>query len=434
MRSLITILISVITFGSLYSQELKLEDAISTALSNNHGIVIAQMQEESSKTVIHIGAVGMLPTIEASSVASYNYSITDQEINGGLFPATQGQENAQTNQSTKLSASYLIYNGGSRLRSYSKLKSSGKLSELQTKISIESTLIQVVNTYYEVVRVNNQLKLIQSSLDLSRERLKRITINNEFGNATKLDVLNAQVDFNSDSSNVVNTELNLRKAKNELNYLLGRKISTEFKVVTIIELPNVAEADAYIQKAKENNTSLMLSNIKLNMAELDKKISQSNFMPTLSTVLDYGFTGSASDVGIIKSNSNVGYTAAISLKWNLFDGLKKQKALEQAKINIEVNNFKQQQTLLQIEKEAQNYYDALTQNIRLLNLENKNKNVANLNLERSELLLNNGTITSIQFRQAQLNLLKVENRINNINYVIKIYEYQLLRMTNELVK
>ena len=157
-------------------------------------------------------------------------------------------------------------------------------------------------------------------------------------------------------------------------------------------------------------------------------------MPNVSTTMDYGYTGSASDVGIIKSSSNVGYTAAISLKWNLFDGMKKQKALEKAQINIEVNNSKQQQTLLNIEKEAQNYYDALTQNIKLLSLENQNKEVAQLNLERSKLLLDNGTITSLQFRQAQLNLLQVENRINNLNYAVKLYEYQLLRMTNELVK
>ena len=154
----------------------------------------------------------------------------------------------------------------------------------------------------------------------------------------------------------------------------------------------------------------------------------------LSTNLDYGYSGSASDVGVFKSASSFGYTAAVSLKWNLFDGLKKQKALEKAKINIEVNTSKHQQTLLNIEKEVQNYYDALTQNIKLLDLEKQNRSVAKLNMERSKDLFNNGSITSFQFRQAQLNLLQIENRINNLNYAIKVYDYQLLRMTNELVK
>ena len=114
--------------------------------------------------------------------------------------------------------------------------------------------------------------------------------------------------------------------------------------------------------------------------------------------------------------------------------MKKRKSLEQAKINIEVNNTKQQQTLLNIEKEVQNYHDALSMNIQLIQLENQNLEVAVLNLRRSKELYENGTITNIQFRQAQLNLLQTQNKINNYKYVCKVYEYQLLRMTNELVK
>jgi len=434
MKKLVTILFTIVVSSILNAQELNLEEAIRIALSNNYGIIIAQQEEAAFKTDIHPGAVGLLPTVDANGAGSYSYSSTNQEFNGGIFPAIEGMEASQNSQSAKVSASYLLFNGGSRIKLYSKLKASGDLSEIQTKITIESTLVQVVNAYYEVVRVHNQLELIKSSLNLSRDRLGRIEINHEYGNTSKIDVLNAQVDFNSDSSNYVNTELKLRQSKNELNFLLGRKIATEFNVNQDVELPNVREVSEYIKNAKENNTLVLLSNIQLNMAELDKKISASNFMPTLSTNLDYGYSGSASDVGVFKSASSIGYTGSVSLKWNLFDGFKKQRALQKAKINIEVNTNKKQQTLLNIEKEVQNYYDALSHNIKLLKLENKNKVVAKINLERSKDLLNNGSITSFQFRQAQLNLLQIENRINNLNYAIKVYDYQLLRMTNELVK
>tara|TARA_Y100000589_G_scaffold247029_1_gene234981 strand:+ start:16895 stop:18199 length:1305 start_codon:yes stop_codon:yes gene_type:complete len=434
MKKLVSLLFTIIASSISNAQVLKIEEAIRIALSNNYGIIIAQQEEVALKTDIYPGAVGLFPTIDANSAGSYSYSSTNQEFNGGIFPAIEGMEASQNSQSAKISASYLLFNGGSRIKLYSKLKASGELSEVQTRITIESTLVQVVNAYYEVVRLHNQLQFINSSLSLSRDRLERIKINNEYGNSSKIDVLNAQVDFNSDSSNHVNTELKLRQSKNELNFLLGRKIALDFDVNGVVELPTVKEAAEYIQNAKENNTLVMLSNIQLNMAELDKKISSSNFMPVLSTNLDYGYSGSASDVGVFKSASSIGYTGSVSLKWNLFNGLKKQKALEKAKINIEVNTNKHQQTLLNIEKEVQNYYDALTQNIKLLNLENQNRAVAKLNMERTKDLFNNGSITSLQFRQAQLNLLQIENRINNLNYAIKVYDYQLLRMTNELVK
>ena len=101
---------------------------------------------------------------------------------------------------------------------------------------------------------------------------------------------------------------------------------------------------------------------------------------------------------------------------------------------VEVSNIEQQQTLLKIEKEVQNYYDAIKVNIDLLSLEKAKLGVGKMNLTRSKELFDKGSINNVQFRQAQLNLIQIENNINNYRYSIKIYEYQLLRMTNELVK
>jgi outer membrane protein len=434
MKKFTLILLGIVAASSVNAQVLKLEDAIALSLSNNHNVIITKQQNEAKKQDIHPGAVGFLPTVDASAGGSYNASTTDQEFATDAFPDIKNQEAAQSSQSAKVTASYIIFNGGGRIRSYAKLKSSGALSELQTKISLESTMIQVVNSYYEVVRVGNQLDLIKGSLEISRDRLNRVKTNNSYGNAAKIDVLNAQVDFNNDSSNLMHSELNLKKAKNELNFLLGRTIATEFDAESELTLPVISEASDYINKAKENNTSIIMSNIQLDMAELDKKINQSGFMPTLSSSLDYGYQGSANDVGIVRQSGSVGTTAALSLKWNLFDGLKKQKALEKAKIMIEVNNTQQQQTLLNIEKEVQNYYDAIKVNIDLLSLEKSNLTVGKINLTRSKELFVNGSINNVQFRQAQLNLIQIENKINNYKYAIKVYEYQLLRMTNELVK
>jgi len=434
MKNFTLILLGILAVSSVNAQMLKLEDAIALALSNNHNVIIIKQQNEAKKQEIHLGAVGFLPTLDASAGGNYSGSNTDLEFATDAFPDIKNQEAAQSNQSAKVTATYMIFNGGARVRSYAKLKSSGTLSELQTKISLESTMIQVVNGYYEVIRVGNQLDFMKNSLEISRDRLNRVKTNSAYGNAGKIDVLNAQVDFNNDSSNFINAELILKKAKNELNFLLGRTIATEFDAAGELTLPVINEVSEYMKKAKENNTSIIMSNIQLDMAELEKKINKSGFLPTLSSSLDYGYQASTNDVGIIQKSGSIGTTAALSLKWNLFDGLKKQKALEKAKIMVEVSNIEQQQTLLKIEKEVQNYYDAIKVNIDLLSLEKAKLGVGKMNLTRSKELFDKGSINNVQFRQAQLNLIQIENNINNYRYSIKIYEYQLLRMTNELVK
>lgn len=434
MKKIIVAITAFLLIGMANAQVLKLEDAISTALANNHEVIMSKYQNEANKTDVHIGAAGLLPSLDGTVGGSYNLANSNLEFANNAFPAIEGQEASQSNTQAGLKLSYMIFNGGARIRSYAKLKASGKLSELQTKISLESTVVQVVNSYYEVVRLQNQMDLLKNSLVISKDRWDRVKTNYSYGNAGKIDVLNAQVDFNNDSSSIVNTSLNLQKAKNELNFLLGRKIATEFEVEDKVELPTVKTADEYISAAKQNNTTLILSQVQLDMAELDKKINRGNLMPTISSSLDYGYNSSQNDVGVVQKSSSLGYTAGISLSWNLFDGLKKQNALEKAEILIQKGNIKEQQTLLNIEKEVQNYYDALKVNLQLLQLEQSNYEVAQLNLKRSQELLTNGSITSVQFRQAQINLLQIENKINNYKYMVKVYEYQLLRMTNQLVQ
>tara|TARA_B110000211_G_C14073979_1_gene551182 strand:- start:1535 stop:2842 length:1308 start_codon:yes stop_codon:yes gene_type:complete len=429
-----TIALVILAVSTSLAQELKLEEAINIALTNNHNIVAAKQQELAIEKTIHRGAVGYLPKVDASGSLSYSDNISDQEFGGNAFPDIKGAEAVSGSTSAKVTASYVIFNGLTRSRSYTKLKESGKLSVLQTKISIEGTLLQVVNSYYDVVRKTEQRDLIEQSITISKDRLKRVETNYEFGNGSKINVLNAKVDFNNDSASYINSDLALKQAKHQLNYLLGRSIETVFTVSKEIEVPIAESLDAYKEKAKSNNTSVILTEVQLNMAEIDRKLSKSNFMPTISSQINYGYSGTANEVGVIQKSTSIGYTASVSLSWNLFDGFKRKKALEQAKILLDMNGTKRAQAVLNVEMELQNYYYSLTTNLSLIKLETENLGLAELNLTKSKELLYNGSITNVQFRQAQLNLIQVQNKINNYKYMSKIYEYQLMRLTDELVK
>lgn len=424
----------MLTVISVDAQNLKLEEAITIAMSNNHNVVMAQQQNSAVQKDIHIGAVGYLPKVDANGSASYSNNISNQEFATGAFPAVKDVEAASSATSAQVSASYLIFNGMGRSRAYSKLKEGGRLSELQTRISIEGTLLQIVNSYYDVVRQSEQYNLIQENMLISKDRLSRVEVNYEYGNSSKLDILTAKVDFNNDSSNLISSELALLKSKHQLNFLLGRAIETPFQVNSEIDVPVLQDLATYQTKAKDNNTSIVLSEVNLNMAELDRKINQSNFMPTVSTKVNYGYVGSANEVGVVQESSSVGYTASLSLSWNLFDGFKRKKALEKAAILIDVNSTKKAQAILNVDMELQNYYQSLKTNLSLIKLEETNLKLAELNLQKSKELFFNGSINNVQFRQAQLNLIQLQNKINNYKYMVKIFEYQLLRLTNELVK
>lgn len=415
-------------------QNLNLEEAIQIALGNNHDIVFSTLQDSANQKSIHPGAVGYYPTVDLNSSASYSSNVSNQEFATNAFPDIEGMEAASSNQSAQVSVSYLIFNGFARSRSYSKLKQNGVASELQTKIAIESTLLQVVDAYYSVVNGSEQLRFLEDNLILSTDRLKRIQSKYTYGSVGKIEVLNAQVDFNNDSIAWMNGEVNLVQMKNQLNFLLGRPVATPVSISNRIELPILEDLTIYQEKSKGNSTAIVLAETQLTSAELDRKINQSSYFPTVSTQFNYGYSGTANEVGIIQKSSSLGYTAAISLSWNLFDGMKKKKAVERAEILINSSDVKREQAVLKVNLEVSNYYAALESLLKQISLQNSNLELAKLNVERSKELFFNGSITSLQFRQSQLNLLQIQNSINVLYYQSMKLNYQLLRLTGELVQ
>jgi outer membrane protein len=434
MKNKITLAIASILFtASAFGQVLTLTDAIAQGLKKNHNIIMANQLNEATQTKIHIGQVGFLPKVDVVAQKSTTGSVTDMEFSTPAIPAIVDQEAGSSADLAQLQLSYMLFNGGGRLLSYSKLKKSGNLSEIQKKLSIESSILQIVNAYHEVIRLSEADKINEENLQLSTDRVARSKAQFEFGNGSKIEVLTAKVDFNTDQSEVLTSTLNLRKAKNQLNFLLGNQIDQKVQVQSDLPLPNLDSLQSYQTKAAQNNSNLALSEINLKLSELDRKINKTTLLPTVSGSINYGYQGSANDVGIVKESSSLGFTAAISLNWNLFDGLKRRKALQQSQILIDMSQTKKEQATLKVSLELHNYYESLSTYLSIIDLEQNNLELAQLNVDRSKELLQNGSITSLQFRQAQLNLLRLKSKTNNYLYLANIMHYQLLRMTDQLL-
>lgn len=414
------------------AQELSLEEALKIALQNNHGIQVSKLQNEAAHKDIHPGKAGLLPSLDFVAGANYSDNTSDVTF-AGNNPPLIGVEAVSSGYNAGVQLSYVLFDGLGTFRSYQKLKSQGEIADLQSKISIESTLLQLIANYFDVVR-NEQLKNVyESMLAISKERLTKMESNFEYGAAAKIDVLNAKVDFNNDRSNLLTQLQNLKNAKRQLNYLLGRELTTDFKVQTSYQVNTPLSADSLKSKVLSNNSSLVLSQLNLSAAEIDKKIATSRFAPKVSMNLSYGYNQSENNASIMLKSNSLGYTGALNLSWNLFNGLNNKKELEKTKLLIELNETKKQEAQLSLEKEFLELYDVLQLNLQLIELEKESIAAARLNLERSKVLFYNGTLNNVQFRQAQVNLLMAENKVNNLLFQAKLQEFQVKRLCNELI-
>jgi outer membrane protein TolC len=91
------------------------------------------------------------------------------------------------------------------------------------------------------------------------------------------------------------------------------------------------------------------------------------------------------------------------------------------------------QNQLLVEKEVYDYWEAYQYQRDVVAMEKKNIELAELNLKRSSEAFKLGQITSIEYRQAQLNLLASNNRLSKAKYDGTKAAYQLLRLQGSLV-
>ena len=226
-----------------------------------------------------------MPTVSATTGTNYsnsNQSITSQT---GNVTAIDGAVTKSYNAA--LNVNYTLFDGLGRKYNYQQLKETYNLSKLQAKETIENTYLQLFTVYFEIGRLSENTKSLQQALTISKQRLKRAEYQFEYGQSTKIELLNAQVDVNNDSISLMNSKQLFFNSKRSLNIVLGTTNAENFDVettVTFNKLLNVAEL---LVLAKANNTLLKQQKKNIAISELNIKINKANFLPTLSLTSSY---------------------------------------------------------------------------------------------------------------------------------------------------
>jgi len=433
-KSILVILVLTLSIYQVRAQEiLTIDRAIQIALENNFDIQVAKKSNEINQNNIYVGNAGLLPRVSVN--ASHSESNNTNQLN--FAPPDQDDIDASGVGSDASAASidlaYTLFDGLGNVYQYRKLKSLGDGSEVQTKIAVENTLTQTVASYLEVARLSEAYSISVETTDISKDRYERAKTRYEYGNALKIDLLTAEVDLNSDSVSLSQAELNLRNGKRNLNLLLARDPGIDYEVDLDIEINENMILDEVMEKAKANNSSLLLSQTDLSTAELDMKIARSSQMPRLTLNGSYGYNRTSSDVGFILSQSNLGFNAGLGLSMDIFDGNRKRKTIQNSKIAFETYETRMDQTEMQVEKNVMNAYDVYQNSLYLLEVEQRNLATSQLNFDRNQEAYNLGQVTNTQLRDAQLNLAQARTRINNLSFTAKLALVELLRLSGDLV-
>ncbi|WP_299627388.1 TolC family protein [uncultured Tenacibaculum sp.] len=421
--------------GSFYAQELLTkEKALELTLANNYDIRVTKNNVATAKNNKSIYNSGYLPTVTGNAGARYSNNDTDIEFQDGTVNSVTGAESETYNASVGLN--YTIFNGFNRQNTFKRLKESYNLSELQARQVMENTVITLFIAYYEVGRLSENETTQKQALEISKKRLERAKYSFDYGQSTKLDVLNAEVDVNNDSINYIDINRQLKNAKRDLNVVLGRNVNTPVNVDTNVLYDIKINLDDILNHATSKNANLLQSKKNIELSKLDVKINKSGWMPNVSLTSSYAWnrnTGDATNAFSPISNTQTGLTAGLNLSWDLFDGGRTKTNVKNAKIALETQEIRKEQLQEQLERDVNNAWETYQNSLFALKAQEQNVLTNKLNFERSNERYKLGQISSIDFRQAQINLINAELSRNNAKYVAKNAELQLLQLGGTLL-
>jgi outer membrane protein TolC len=415
------------------SQEiLTKKEALKITLENNFGIKIANNNIEIAKNNSSIYNSGFLPTASISSGA--NFRRDNQTINrqDGTSISIDDAETKSYNASVNVN--YIIFDGLGRKYNYQQLKETYNLSELQAKQTIENTYLQLFTTYFQIARLSENKANLTEALSISKRRLLRAKYQFEYGQSTKLELLNSEVDVNNDSITLINARQQLSNAKRGLNIVLGVEKNINYEVDTDVYFNKMMNFEDLLQKTIANNSTLKQNEINIAISEFNIKINKSNYLPSLGLNTSYGWNKSENPAtSFLAGSTSNGLNAGLSLSWNIFDGGGSKTRVANSKIALQNQQILLEQQKVTIKNTLKNAWEEYQNQLFILQAQEKNVVTNQNNFDRTVERYKLGQITSIEFRQAQINLINSKTAFNNATFDAKLIELQLLQLSGDIL-
>ncbi|CDF80112.1 outer membrane efflux protein [Formosa agariphila KMM 3901] len=408
------------------------EEAVELTLEHNYGIKITNNTVEVAENNASILNSGYLPTLTGAAGANYNLDNTEAQFSNGETTTLNGAESSRYDASVTLN--YLLFDGLGRQYNYQRLKEEFNLSQLEARETIENVVLQLFAVYYSLANISENKASLEQTINISKDRLLRSQYQFEYGQNTKLDVLNAEVDINNDSINLINTKQNLINTKRDLNVIIGNKIASDFEVETDIDFLLQLDKEDLLEKTKANNISLLQANKNIELSKIDIKSSKSQYLPSLGLNGSYGWNKNNNNAAsFVSQSTNSGISGGLNLSWNLFDGGSTITQVKNSKIILENQELQKEQLILDIERNFYNAWDNYQNKLAIYRVQEDNIRTAENNFERTEEKFKLGQTTSIEFRQAQLNLRNAELSRNQAKFDAKLAELDVLQISGELL-
>lgn len=412
---------------------LTLRKCLEIGLEQNYDVRIVRNEERISDNDATAGNAGMLPEIGLS--AGYSGTLdNDRTTTPRDGDAVSESGVYDQTASVGLAVNWTLFDGFRIRTNYKRLKEMQQMGALKTRITIEDFMASLTAEYYNYIQQTLRLQNFRYAVGLSRERLRITEARVQVGNFSRLDLLQARVDFNADSSKYMSQHELVTASRIRINELLANENLDEKLCIcdTLIRVNSTLEWDALLEKTLSANASLLMAEHDNTLAELDLKTVQARNYPYVNLTTGYGYSHNRYGSGTNRSRGTLGLNAGVQVGFTIFDGNRRREQ-RNARIDIDNARLTRQRLEQSLRADLSNFWQAYRNNLEVILLEEENLIAAKENYEIAMERYLLGDLPGIEMREAQKSLLDAEERILTAQYNTKLCEISLQQISGNVM-
>lgn len=406
-----------------------LDDAIKLGLERNFGIQLAKNQAEIARLNRNFGAAGMTPDLDVTAGISGGREDLVETVDGAEGPSVR-----TTNQVSNIDAAlnWTIFDGFRMFTTYERLGELERLGEVRARVEIESSVADIINSYYTIVRINRRLAVLENTVEISEERYRIADTKRQLGSGSEYDLLLARTDLNSDRAVVIQEKVLLNDARLRLLQHLGLSPQTEFEIDPEIRFGETLLLDDVYAGITENNKILQASAIEQRIASLQRRELIQGRLPQIDVNAGYNINNRETRNASTRLQENDGYRYGITLRVPIFDGLNMNRQVQAAQIARRNADLAYEEQFLLLQNITMAEYQNYVSTLEVIEIERENLALVNETIEIALERFYLGTITSLELRESQRSLINTETRLITAKYEAKVSETELLRLMGRL--
>lgn len=411
-----------------HSRPQTLRECLEKGLDKNYSLRIVRNEEQMAANNATMENAGLLPAVTLS--AGYSGSAYGNNTMPREGEVVKSRGIYDDGIDAGVDVSWTVFNGFKLQANYERLRELKLISSTQTRLAVEDYMAELTAEYYNFVQQRQRLQNYVSAVELSRERLRIVYERWMIGSLSRLDLLQARVDFNADSAQCLKQRELLASSRIRLHELMAQdsldvNFTSAGEDIDLLALPSF---DSLWVQTRENNASMLIAAQNRTLAETDLRSVRSRNYPYVKLNAGYGYRTNHYGAGATLRRNQWSGDVGISVGFNLYDG-KRRSEQRNAMLTVKNAELKEYDLTLSLYTDLADLWQAYENNRMLLALEKENVIAAreNYDIAHERYLL--GDLSGIEMREAQKSLLDAEERILVAEYNTKVCEISLLQLS-----